>query len=114
MGTVYGLRGGCWWRREGEARPALLEFEQAVAAAMAMGRRPERLHGEGESCERLGRVADDLQRLGGGLYIAGAKRGGGGMRRAMCPCAGEGAASVDTAKAHGEWREGDEEGADGR
>ena len=31
------------------------------------------LRGEGESCEWLGRVADDLQRLEGGLFIAGAK-----------------------------------------
>ena len=31
------------------------------------------LQGEGESCEWLGRVADDLQRLEGGLFIAGAK-----------------------------------------
>ena len=38
MGTVYGLQGGCWWRREGEARPPLLKFEQAKAAAMEMGR----------------------------------------------------------------------------
>ena len=50
----------------------------------------------------------------GWLFIAGARRGGGGTRRATCPCVGDGAVSAGAAKAHGKRREGDEEGEDER
>ena len=50
----------------------------------------------------------------GWLFIAGARRGGGGTRRATCPRVGDGAVSAGAAKAHGKRWEGDEEGPDER
>ena len=64
--------------------------------------------------ERWGEAADDLQRLEGGLFIAGQRRGGGGTRRATCLCTGDSAESAGAAKAHGKRWEGDEEEADER
>ena len=64
--------------------------------------------------EGWGEAADDLQRLEGGLFIAGQRRGGGGTRRATCPRVGDGAVSAGATKAHEKRREGDEEGEDER
>ena len=57
-----------------------------------------------------------LRESSGALFIGTGKAreggGAGGTRRATCPRVGDGAVPAGAAKAHGKWREGDEEEAD--